>query len=63
MLVAMRTNLLILTSYSTFPNNNGLEKVKKLMLKKKLVSEEVFNFQDTQEEDVQVVAPFAPKKK
>jgi hypothetical protein len=33
------------------------------MLKKKLVSEEVFNFQDTQKEDVQVVAPFAPKKK
>ncbi len=57
----MRTNLLMLTSYTTFPNRNGLEKVKKLMLKNELVSEEVFNFQDTQEEDVQVVAPFAPK--
>ncbi len=59
----MKTNFLILTSYSTFPNRKGLEKVKKLMLKKKLISEEVFNFQDTQEEDVQVVAPCTQKKK
>jgi hypothetical protein len=31
--------------------------------KKKSISEEIHNFQNTQEEDVQVVAPFQPKNK
>jgi hypothetical protein len=31
--------------------------------KKKSISEEIHNFQNTQEENVQVVAPFQAKKK
>jgi len=50
----------ILTLDSIFPNGEGLKNVEKLILKRKSIIEEVFIFQDTQEEDV---APFTPKMK
>jgi hypothetical protein len=40
-----------------------LERLKKIVPKKKSINEEVHNFQNTQEEDVQVVAPLETKKK
>ncbi len=60
MLVTVKANMPILTLDSIFPNGEGLKNVEKLMLKRKSIIEEVFIFQDTQEEDV---APFTPKMK
>jgi hypothetical protein len=60
MLVTVKANMPILTLDSIFPNGEGLKNVEKLMLKRKSIIEEVFIFQDTQEEDV---ALFTPKMK
>jgi hypothetical protein len=60
MLVSVKANMPILTLDSIFPNGEGLKNVEKLMLKWKSIIEEVFIFQDTQEEDV---VPFTPKMK
>jgi hypothetical protein len=40
-----------------------LKKLEKIMPKRKSISEKFHNFQNTQEEDVQIVAPFVAKKK
>jgi len=41
----------------------GLERLEKFVRKKKSINEEVHNFQDTQEKNVQAVTPFEAKKK
>jgi hypothetical protein len=60
MLVTVKANMPILTLDSIFSNGERLKNVEKLILKRKSIIEEVFIFQDTQEEDV---APFTPKMK
>jgi hypothetical protein len=62
MLVTTKANLPILISNHIFPNREGLERVNKFVPNKKSISEKVPNFQDSQKEDVQIVAPFKPKK-
>jgi len=61
--VTTKANLPILTSNHIFPNREGLERLAKCVPKKKSISEEVHNFQNTQEKDVQIVAPFEAQKK
>jgi hypothetical protein len=58
MRVTTKANLPILISNHIFPNREGLERLAKCVPKKKSISEEVHNFQNTQEKDVQIVAPF-----
>jgi hypothetical protein len=60
--VATKVNLPILTSYFIFPNKKGLKILQKFVPKIKSMSDQVFNFQDIQEKDVQVMLPFEPKK-
>ncbi len=60
MLVTVKANLPILTLDSIFSNGEGLKNVEKLILKRESIIEEVFIFQDTQEEDV---VPMTPKRK
>jgi hypothetical protein len=61
--IATRVNLPILTSNHNFSNRVGLKRLEKIMPKRKSIDEEVHNFQDTQEKNVQVVTPFEAKKK
>jgi hypothetical protein len=63
MRVTTKANLPILTSNHIFPNGEGLERLAKCVPKKKSISEEVHNFQNTQEKNVQIVAPFEAQKK
>jgi hypothetical protein len=56
--VATKVNLPILTSYFIFPNKEGLKILQKFVPKRKSMSGQVFNFQDIQEKDVQVMLPF-----
>jgi hypothetical protein len=62
MFVATKTNIPILISNCIFPNREGLARVDKFVPNKKSINEKVPNFQDIQKEDVQIVAPFKPKK-
>jgi regulator of sigma D len=62
MLVATKINLPILISNYIFPNSEGLERVDKFVPNMKSSNEKILNFQDTQKEDVQIVAPFKHKK-
>ncbi len=50
-----RVNLPIGTSNHIFLNRDGLERLKIFMAKRKSINEEVHNFQNAQEEDVQIV--------
>jgi len=53
--IVTRVNLPIRTSNHIFLNREGLERLKKIMPKRRLINKEVHNFQNTQEEDVQIV--------
>jgi hypothetical protein len=61
--ISTRANMPILTFNHIFPNKGGLEKLEKIVPKRKSISEEFHNFQNTQENDVQIVAQFEAKKK
>ncbi len=53
----------ILTFNHIFPNKEGLEKLEKIVPKRKSISEEFHNFHNTQEKDVQIVAQFETQKR
>jgi len=61
--IATRVNLPILMSNHIFSNKVGLKRLQKFVPKRKSINEEVHNFQDTQEKNVQIVTPFEVKKK
>jgi hypothetical protein len=61
--IATRVNLPILTSNHVFSNRVGLKRLEKFVGKRKSINEEVHNFQNTQEKNVQVVTPFEAQKK
>jgi len=61
--IATRGNLPILISNHISSNKVGLKRLQKFVPKRKSINEEVHNFQDTQEKNVQVVTPFEAKKK
>jgi hypothetical protein len=52
MYVITRTNMPTLISNIIFPNREGLERLNKFMPRRKSMSGQIPNFQDTQEEDV-----------
>jgi hypothetical protein len=60
--VTIKVNMPISTSNHIFPNRKGFKMLEKFVPKRKSISENVPNFQDSQVEDVQVVSPFEPKK-
>jgi hypothetical protein len=61
--IATTVNLPILISNHIFSNKVGLKILQKFVPKRKSINEEVHNFQDTQEKNVQVVTLFEAKKK
>ncbi len=63
MLITIKVNMPILTSNHIFPNKKGLKMLQKFVPKRKLISENIPNFQNSREEDVQVVSPFETQKK
>jgi hypothetical protein len=56
--ITIKVNMPILTSNHIFPNRKGFKMLEKFVPKRKLINENIPNFQDFQEEDVQVVSPF-----
>jgi hypothetical protein len=62
MLIVTRVNLPIRTSSHIFLNREDLERFLKIMPKRKSINEEVHNFQNTHEEDVQIVWHLKPKR-
>lgn len=60
--ISTRANMPILTLNRIFLNKEGLERLENFVPKKKSIIEEFQSFQNTQEEDVQVVAAFEAKR-
>jgi len=60
--ITIKVNMPILTSNHIFPNRKGFKMLEKFVPKRKSINENIPNFQNSKEEDVQVVSPFETQK-